>query len=113
MIDIKRIIIVGFDNYSELDRVLNDFMDKTGILLFCIICGGLGDMRNEKSLSEIWAERYGAPVELVYADNVESLLQRTSQTADYLIWKYDENNNFGRRLLMKMKELGKHGMVIR
>lgn len=81
--------------------------------MFAIVAGGVDTVQRVPSLGERWAKDHGAPVEYLFCENPEKLLDRMANTADYLIWRYNAEDNLGRRIMMKMKDLGKHGKVIK
>lgn len=112
-----KVIILGFTDYDKLNNTIMRLIEEKQFFLFTILCGGTGISYNEtgsriKSLGEQWAERNGLPMEFLYAENAERLLDRIAQTADYVIADLRGDNQWVKRLVMKMKSLGKHGTVI-
>lgn len=104
------IAAVGFENYAELDAALNDFIERKQIFLFEILCGGFDD-KGFNSVAEVWARNNGAPVRFVFDSDVDRLLEKISNSADYLIVK-SPVSNFARRLIMLMRSKEKHGEVL-
>ena len=35
------ILIIGFDDYNELNSIMNDLIEKNGVYLFNVVCGGI------------------------------------------------------------------------
>ena len=48
-----KVLILGFNDYNELDRVMNKIIEESQVFLFNIICGGLSYTEN-KSIAEQW-----------------------------------------------------------
>ena len=112
-----KVIIAGFDNYNKLNNTIMKLIEEKQFFLFTILCGGTGIDYDEtgsriKSLGEVWAEKNGLPMEFVYSPDPERLLDRIAGSADYVIADLSSDNQFVKRLVMKMKSLGKHGTVI-
>ena len=112
-----KLVIIGFKDYNKLDINLQKLIEEKQYYLFTVLCGGTGLVYDEtgariKTIGEQWAEKNGLPMEFLYAENAERLLDRIAQTADYIIADLGEDNQWAKRLIMKMKSLGKHGTVI-
>lgn len=112
-----KVVIVGFTNYDKLNNTLMKLIEEKQFFLFTILCGGTGITYDEtgsriKSLGEVWAEKNGLPMEFVYSGSPETLLDKIAGSADYMIADLSSGNQFIKRLVMKMKSLGKHGTVI-
>lgn len=112
-----KVVIVGFTNYDKLNNTLMKLIEEKQFFLFTILCGGTGITYDEtdsriKSLGEVWAEKNGLPMEFIYSQNPERLLDKIAETADYVIADVSNENQFAKRLIMKMRSLGKHGTVV-
>lgn len=119
-----KVVIIGFNDYNKLNNTMEKLIQESQCYLFSILCGGTEDIAPapftnstklypNRPLGEIWAHNNGAPVEYIYNPNVERLLDEIAQTADYIV--ADLGNGppqFVKRLVMKMKSLGKHGTVV-
>lgn len=113
-----KVIILGFTDYDKLNNTIMGLIEEKQFFLFTVLCGGTGISYDEtgsriKSLGEIWAEKNGLPMEYIHCADAERLLEKIAQTADYVIADLSNDNQFVRRLMMKMKSLGKHGTVVR
>lgn len=106
-----KLIIIGFNDYNKLDRELNKLIEESQFFLFTIVCGGTDKEKKNTSIGERWAAANGAPIEYLFCENPEMLLNRIAQTADYILADLSSNNQFIRRLVMKMRSLGKHGTI--
>lgn len=106
-----KLVIIGFNDYNKLDRELNKLIEDSQFFLFTIVCGGTSPENKGTSIGEQWAAANGAPVEYLFCENPEMLLNRIAQTADYILADLSSNNQFIRRLVMKMRSLGKHGTI--
>lgn len=107
-----RVVIAGFSEYNKLAAVMEDLVAGSGCYLFTIVCGGV--KRQEPSLAERWAREVGLPVEYYYDDNGERLLDKMATSADYIVADLGEGcPHPAKRLVMKMKSMGKHGTVVR
>jgi len=119
-----KVIIVGFEDYNKLTNTMEKLITDSQCYLFSILCGGTTDITPapftnstklcpNRPLGEIWAHNNGAPVEYIYNSNVERLLDEIAQTADYVVADLSSDSQFIKRLVMKMKNLGKHGTVVK
>lgn len=107
-----KIAIVGGavtpENYQKVDKKLNELIEEKGIYLFYVLCGIRSmKQRPEPTLGSLWAEKNGAPVQWMREPTPASLMK----AADYIIFLYDGNTAI-RQMIMKYKQMGKHGTVI-
>lgn len=107
-----KVIIIGFKDYDTLNREMQKLIEEKQCFLFTVLCGGTSP-NAPKTLGTAWAEENGAPLEYIFDEDGERLLNRIAQTADYIVAYIDGSNNMVNRLVMKMKNLGKHGTVIK
>ena len=119
-----KVVIVGFEDYDKLTNTMEKLITDSQCYLFSILCGGTTDiapapftnstkLHPNRPLGETWAHNNGAPVEYIYNSNSERLLDEIAQTADYVVADLSNENQFVKRLVMKMKNLGKHGTVVK
>jgi len=101
----SRVVIIWNRSYEELDDIMRDAINKYDMWLFRIICN------SKESLGYKWAAAHGAPVEFLIENDMERLLDKMAASADLLICSFDGKNQLVRRLIMKFKSLGKHGVV--
>jgi len=112
------VVIAGFTDYNKLNNTLMKLIEEKQFFLFTILCGGTSIEYDEtgsriKSIGEIWAEKNGLPMLFLHCADAERLLEKTAQTADYIVADLSTDNQWVKRLVMKMKSLGKHGTVTR
>ena len=108
-----KVLILGFDNYQELDRTMNKLIEEKQIFLFNIICGG-SEYMNDKTIAEQWAENNGCPIVRCYEKDIETLLKKLRQECDYLVIKIsDWTPQWHKNFMMQIKSDGKHGTVVR
>ena len=106
------ILIVGFDNYQELDSTMQKLIDDSQCFLFNVICGG--QTRGAPGLAEQWAIKNGAPVNLIIEPDVNKLMRELAKQTDYLIMKISGRlPQVWKNFMMRFKETGKHGTIIR
>lgn len=109
-----KVLILGFDDYQELDRTMNKLIEENQCYLFNVICGGVSSVQRQISLSEQWARKNGAPVLYYYYEDFNKLLYFLEKDADYLVLKISESTPaWQKNLMMKFKAAGKHGTVVR
>lgn len=119
-----KVVIVGFKDYDKLTNTMEKLITESQCYLFTVMCGGTTpiepapftgnvDPNIDRPLGEIWARNNGAPVEYIYNPDVERLLDEIAGGADYIVADLSEDNQFVKRLMMKMKSLGKHGTVVK
>ena len=112
-----KLIIAGFTDLQKLDNTIMKLVEEKQFFLFTVLCGGTSIRYDEtgtriKSMGELWAEKRGLPMEYIHSADEERLLDRIAQTADYIVADLSTDNQWVKRLMMKMKSLGKHGTVI-
>lgn len=108
-----KILILGFDNYQELDRTMNKLIEEKQIFLFNIICGG-SEYMNDKTIAEQWAENNGCPIVRCYEQSLDKLLWRLRTETDYLVIRISDGTpQWQKNLMMQLKSDGKHGTVIK
>lgn len=106
-----KIVILGFSDYDKLNNTMMKLINENQYFLFTVVCGG--QFPAGPSLAEQWAKNNGAPVEYCYNENIEQLINIIATTADYIVADLENGPPHLKRIVMKMKALGKHGMVIR
>ena len=104
-----RILIVGFQEYETLDRMMQKLIENGQCYIFTVLCGGR-EYSEEKSLAEQWAINNGAPIEYIYEKDVDKLVDKLTKSADYLVAQ--SGSYFSDWIIRKMKFIGKHGSVI-
>lgn len=117
------VLIIGFDDYNELNYVMNDLIEKNGVYLFNVVCGGMDLLPFRPggeyvSLGHEWAEKNGAPIIWICKytphDTIDDLMAALLKETDYLVIKMnDKTPQIWKNFLMKLKMEGKHGTVIR
>lgn len=108
------ILIVGFNNYAEMDRAMNEMIAETGQFLFNVLCGGMDMSHPQQSLASQWAKKNGAPIVYYYESTMDKLLWKLGKDVDYIVMKVDDNTpQVWKNFLMKMKSEGKHGKIIK
>ena len=66
------------------------------------------------SMGEQWARNNGAPIEYLFAENPEKLIDLLAWKCDYIVIKLkDDSPRWQKNLLMKMRAAGKHGTIVR
>lgn len=106
------VLIWGFKTIEEIDGAIETLLCTKLPYLFYVLTTG------EETIVAQWGRMRGAPVKKIeyggsrYADlGPEQRLEYLAKRADYLVLKKREGDSYGRRLLMMMKSLGKHGSV--
>jgi hypothetical protein len=107
-----KVVIIGFNDYEKLDNAMQSLIAEKQCYLFTVLCGGTSP-KAPQTMGTAWAEKNGAPLEYIFDEDVEKLLEKISKSADYIVAFVDGSNNMVNRLIMKMKNLGKHGTVIK
>lgn len=109
-----KVLILGFDNYNELDRTMQKLIEESQFFLFNTLCGGLDMVNREKSIAETWAEKNGSPIVYIQADDLDSLIKKLLNECDYLVIKInDKTPQWQKNFMMQIKAQGKHGTVVR
>lgn len=104
-----KILIIGFEDYSTLDNVMQKLIENGQCFIFTVICGGCKPT-SRPSIAEKWAINNGAPIEYIYEEDIEKLINKISKSADYLVAQ--SGTYFSDWIIRKMQFLGKHGTVI-
>lgn len=104
-----KILIVGFQEYEILDNTMQELIENGQCYIFTVLCGGCR-YNEEKSLAEQWALNNGAPIEYIYEEDADKLVDKITKSADYLIAQ--SGSYFSDWIIRKMKYIGKHGSVI-
>lgn len=107
----NKIVIIWSGDEGLLARTMEKLIVDSQCFLFTVICGGTDENDLKSSSGYRWAIRNGAPVEFMIEADVEKLLNKIAQTADYIVC-YNNGNQLVKRLIMKFKSQGKHGTVI-
>ncbi|AXF52416.1 MAG: hypothetical protein [Caudoviricetes sp.] len=108
-----RVAILGNWKKDELREVMLDVVNE--FPLFCVVCGGNDEKSYRSSAGYKWAIENGAPVEFLKMEGKteDQVIEKLVWTIDYAIIAYDGENALLRKLIMKMKNSGKHGKVIK
>lgn len=106
-----KVAIVNFKDYNTLSAAMDRLIEDSQFFLFTIVCGGTDQYSEVASLGEIWAKNNGAPIQFIFEENIDQLLNKIVQTADYLV-AYNDGNPHTKRLIMKFSSEGKHGTVV-
>ena len=107
----NKIVIIWSGDEELLARTMEKLIVDSQCFLFTVICGGTDESNLKSSSGYRWAIRNGAPVEFMIEADVEKLLNKIAETADYIVC-YNNGNQLVKRLIMKFKSQGKHGTVI-
>lgn len=100
-----RVLILGFDDYAELDATMQKLIEESQCYLFYVLTSG-GD-----GVSSQWAEKNGAPLYFLKQD---ATLDYIAWATDYIVLKLGpQTPQWHKNLMMKLKAAGKHGTVIR
>lgn len=98
-----RVLILGFDNYAELDAAMQKLIEENQYYLFYVMVTGEG-------LAKEWAENNGAPLYWLK----EPTLDKIAYYTDYIVLKLSSQTpQWHKNLMMKLKNAGKHGTVLR
>ena len=108
----NKIVIIWSGDEGLLARTMEKLIIDSQCFLFTVICGGTDESYLKSSSGYRWAIRNGAPVEFLIEADVEKLLNKITQAADYIVCYNDGKNQLVKRLIMKFKSQGKHGTVI-
>ena len=106
-----KIVIIGFDDYHKLDQIMNKLIEEKQYYLFYVICGGQ-DRNGPETIGETWAKKNGLPQIFMFEERLEYLLDKIAAAADYIVADFSTDSQYAKRLVMKMKSLGKHGTVV-
>lgn len=104
-----RILIIGFEDYSTFDNVMQKLIENSQCFIFTVICGGCKPI-SRQSIAEKWAINNGAPIEYIYEEDIEKLINKILKSTDYLVAQ--SGTYFSDWVIRKMQFLGKHGTVI-
>ena len=110
-----KVLILGFDNVDEITPVMEKLINESQCYLFNIICGGLGPRPKNPTPAAIWANNNGAPIYWMYGyRSLDELLPALHKETDYLLIKLTNSTpQWIKNFIMKHKQAGKHGTVIR
>lgn len=78
--------------------------------LFTVVCGGTDETSIRNSIGYKWATANGAPVEFLIQEDITKLIDRLTQTIDFVVAAND-GNAIIKKIIIKMNMLGKHGRV--
>ena len=99
-----KVLILGFDDIEELDRVMMKMIEETQCFLFNVVCG------DRECIAEKWAEKRGTGFICIQPKDPSYL----SWYCDYVVMKLDASSpQWMKNLLMQFKQCGKHGTVVR
>jgi hypothetical protein len=105
-----KIVIVGLWNYDLLTATMNKLIEDSQYFLFTVVCGGQVESAAKQGIGYQWASANGAPVEFIIEADLEKLLNKIAQTADYIV-AYNDGSQIVKRLMMDFKMQGKHGTL--
>ena len=110
-----KVLILGFDNVDEITSAMEKLISESQCYLFNIICGGLGPMPKNPTPAAIWAKNNGAPIYWMYGyKSLDELLPALHRETDYLLIKLTNSTpQWIKNFMMKHKQTGKHGTVVR
>ena len=106
-----KVVILWNGNEQLLAQTMEELIIESQCYLFSIICGGQSSDGATISASYKWAVRNGAPVQFLIEPDIEKLIDKIVQAADFLV-AYNDGNQIVKRVIMKFKSVGKHGKVI-
>lgn len=107
------ILILGFDNVEEIDAVMQPIIEQSQCFLFNVIVNG-GRGVDDIGPSELWALKVGAPKIYINDPDPQTMIKKMESQADYLVLKMTNRTpQWQKNLLMRMKNAGKHGSVIK
>jgi hypothetical protein len=106
-----KVVILGPWDIEPLSASMNKLIDDSQCFLFTVICGGQDSNAAKSSIGYKWAAKNGAPVEFIIEADLEKLLNKIVQTADYIV-AFNDGSQIIKRLIMKFKMEGKHGTVL-
>lgn len=105
-----KIAILGPWRLDRLSAVMEELITESQCFLFTVVCGGTSEYDSRKSIGYEWATMNGAPVEFLVEKNVDKLIDYLTREVDYVVVA-NNGNQIIKRIIMKMKMLGKHGRV--
>ena len=109
-----KVLILGFNDYNKLDATMQKLIEDKQCFLFTVLCGGADSGSYQSSLAEQWARNNGAPVQMIYHQDIDKLMWILSQELDYLVMEISEATpQILKNFMMRVKSLGKHGTIIR
>jgi hypothetical protein len=91
---------------------MNKLIEDSQCFLFTVVCGGQDTSSAKLGIGYQWATANGCPIEFVIEADLEKLLNKIVQTADYIVAFNEGENQIIKRLVMKFKMEGKHGTVL-
>ena len=105
-----KVLIWGFSSLEEIDRAIQPLIpDKIGYLFYVLTLHRVGIVAK-------WAEWRGAPVlsleHMFDSLNGDKKLEYIANEADYILFKKREEDMAGKRVLMMMKGMEKHGTIV-
>lgn len=109
-----RVLILGFESVNAVDAAMQKLIEESQCFIFTVVCGGLDKNNMTISMGEQWARNNGAPIEYLFAENPEKLIDLLAWKCDYIVIKLkDDSPRWHKNLLMKMRAAGKHGTIVR
>lgn len=106
------ILIIGFTDYNELDKVMNKLIEDSQCYLFNVLIGGT-QRPKEPGIAEQWARKNGAPTLRIYEEDMKKLMWLLGNATDYLVMKRQVlHSPVWVKFMQEMKEKGKHGTVV-
>lgn len=108
-----KILILGFDNEFDIDNFMMNWIEENQLFLFTVVCGGVPKSPIDSPTIR-WSKMRGAPIIRISADNMGLLEWKLKQEVDYVIMRVtDKTPNVVKNLAMRLKDAGKHGIIIR
>lgn len=102
----------GFEDYRLISATMEKLIQDSQCYLFTVVCGSTENKMPIGSLSEIWAKNNGAPINYIIEPSIDKLIDKIADSADFIVAFYNGEDVIVRRVIMKMKGLGKHGKVV-
>lgn len=108
------VVIIGFDNQQEIDDVMEKFIAETGQYLFTVVRGSVGETIKGDGPLDRWCLYRGCPQIFLSAKTQYALVNLLNHWVDYVVAKItSETPQAVRNFVMSMKQMGKHGMIVR
>ena len=94
-----------------LDKELMGLIEESGHYLFNVTGGYIGPNDGKPTLGQIWASFRGLPYYTKDYRNLDDMMHKVSESADYIVFMND-GSQIIKRFIMTYKQTGKHGSVI-
>ena len=108
------VVIIGFNDKKEIDDAVEKFIADTGQYLFTVVRGYVGERDERRTALDDWCDWAGCPQVYVGAKSQASLVAVMDHWVNYIIAKINEDTPQAvKNFVMSMKQIGKHGMIVR